>query len=55
VSSWEEYRNAVWACTDEIRKAMAQMERNLVRDVKNKKKRFQRYIGPKSETAYLLW
>ena len=31
----EEYRNAVWTCRDGIRKAKAQMELNLARDVKN--------------------
>ena len=42
---WEEYRAAVRGCRDRIRKAMAQMELNLVRDVKDSKKGFYRYIG----------
>jgi len=37
-------------CRDKIRKAKAQMELNLVRDVKNNKKGFYRYIG-RSETG----
>ena len=32
-------------CRDRIRKAKAQMELNLVRDVKDNKKGFYRYIG----------
>ena len=32
-------------CRDRIRKAKAQMEVNLARDVKNNKKGFYRYIG----------
>ena len=35
--SWEEYRAVVRACRDRIRKAKAQMELNLARDVKDKK------------------
>ena len=40
----------VCMCRDKIRKAKAQMELNLVRDVKNNKKGFYRYIG-RSETG----
>ena len=44
-------------CRDGIRKAKAQMELNLVRDVKNNKKEFHRYIGrsdrPKSALPLL--
>ena len=32
-------------CKDRIRKAKAQMEMNLARDVKDNKKGFYRYIG----------
>ena len=32
-------------CRDRIRKAKAQMELNLARDVKDNKKGFYRYIG----------
>ena len=46
VSTWEEYRDAVWTCRDGIRKANVQMELHLVRDAK-KKKEFFRYIGQK--------
>ena len=40
---WEEYRNAVWMCRDEIRKAKELTELNLVRDAKDNKKGFYRY------------
>ena len=43
--SWEEYRAVVHVCRDRIRKAKAQMELNLVREVKNNKQSFYRYIG----------
>ena len=42
--SWEEYRAVVHVCRDRIRKAKAQMELNLVRDVKDEKG-FYRYTG----------
>ena len=42
---WEEYRAVVSVCRERIRKAKAQMELNLVRDVKDNKKGFYRYIG----------
>lgn len=32
--AWEEYRGAIWMCRNGIRKAKAQMELNLVRDMK---------------------
>jgi len=41
--TWEENGDAVWMCTDGIRKAKAHMELRLVRDLKNNKKRFYRY------------
>lgn len=37
--AWEENRSAIWMCRDQIRKAKACMEQNLVRDVKRKKKK----------------
>ena len=43
--AWEEYRAVVRVCRDRIRKAKAQMELNLVRDMKDNKKGFYRYIG----------
>ena len=43
--SWEEYTAVVHVCRDRIRKAKAQMELNLVRDVKDNKKGFYRYTG----------
>ena len=42
---WEEYRAVVRVCRDRIRKAKAQIELDLVRDVKDNKKGFHRYIG----------
>ena len=42
---WEEYRAVVHVCRDRIRKANAQVELNLARDVKDNKKGFYRYIG----------
>ncbi|KFZ51573.1 hypothetical protein N338_04103, partial [Podiceps cristatus] len=47
--AWKEYRDAVRNCRDGIRKAKAQMELNLARDVKNNKKGFYRYIGQKRQ------
>ena len=35
--TWKEYRDAVWTCRDGTRKAKAQMELNLARDVNNNK------------------
>ncbi|KFV00708.1 hypothetical protein N339_06110, partial [Pterocles gutturalis] len=43
--TWEEYRGVAWMCGDRIRKAKVQMELNLVKDVKNNKKGFYRYIS----------
>ena len=47
--TWEEYRNALQTCRHRIRKAKAQVELNLARDVKNNKKTFYRYIGQKRQ------
>ena len=44
-ATWEEYRNVVRACRDATRKAKAQMEFNLTRDVKNNKKGFFKHIS----------
>ncbi|KFZ45983.1 hypothetical protein N321_04792, partial [Antrostomus carolinensis] len=46
--AWEEYRDVVQMCRDGIRKAKAQMELILARDVKNSKD-FFRYIGQKRQ------
>ena len=46
--TWEEYRDAVRACRRRMRKAKAQVELNLVRDVKNNKT-FYRYTGQKRQ------
>ncbi|KFQ50610.1 hypothetical protein N334_03009, partial [Pelecanus crispus] len=45
--SWEEYREAAWWCREGVRKAKAQLELNLARDVKNNKKGFYRYVNQK--------
>jgi len=45
--SWEEYRDAVWLCRDEVRKAKLQLELNLARDAKNNKKVFYRHVNQK--------
>jgi len=45
LASWKEYREATRLCRDGVRKAMAQLELNLARDVKNNKKGFQRYVS----------
>ena len=47
--TWEEYRDAVWTCRRGIRKAKAQAELNLARDVKNNRKTFYKYIDQKRE------
>ncbi|KFV09259.1 hypothetical protein N339_03103, partial [Pterocles gutturalis] len=48
--AWEEYRGVVGMCRDRIRKHKAQMELNLVRDGKNNKKGFYRYIGRRRQS-----
>ncbi|KFO80809.1 hypothetical protein N303_13751, partial [Cuculus canorus] len=45
--NWEEYRDAAQLCRDGIRKAKAQLELNLARDVKTKMKGFYRYVNQK--------
>ena len=49
-ASWEEYGDAARVCRDGIRKAKAQLELNLARDVKNRKKGFYRCVGQKRKT-----
>lgn len=55
---WEEYGYAAWICTDSIWRAKAQIELNLVRDVKNNKEALYRYRDqkrqPKESTTPLL-
>ena len=55
--TWEEYRDAVQTCRRGIRRAKAQAELNLVRDLKNKGRlstgTFARRDRPKR--VYLLW
>jgi len=49
-ANWEEYRNVVKACSDAMREAKVHLELNLVRDVKNNKKSFFKYISSKQKT-----
>lgn len=46
----EEYRNDIWASRETARKAKAQMELSLARDVKDNKKHFCKHIGDKKKT-----
>ena len=48
--TWEEYRDAIQTCRCGIRKAKAQAELNLERDVINNTKTFYGYIGQKRRT-----
>ncbi|KFQ62398.1 hypothetical protein N334_02973, partial [Pelecanus crispus] len=45
--SWEEYREDAQLCREGVRKAKAQLELNLARDIKNNKKGFYRYVNQK--------
>lgn len=45
----KEYRDTVWTCRDGIKKAKARKELDLVKDVKNSKAGFYRYIGQKRQ------
>ncbi|KFQ75881.1 hypothetical protein N337_12379, partial [Phoenicopterus ruber ruber] len=45
--SWEEYRDAAQMCRDGIRKAKAQLELNLAKNMKNDDKGFKRFAGQK--------
>ncbi|KFQ67578.1 hypothetical protein N335_10393, partial [Phaethon lepturus] len=45
--SWDEYRDAARLCRDGVRRAKVQLELNLTRDAKNKKKGFCRYVSQK--------
>uniref|UniRef100_A0A8V0Y9R4 Transmembrane protein 170B n=1 Tax=Gallus gallus TaxID=9031 RepID=A0A8V0Y9R4_CHICK len=46
---WAEHRDAPMLCRDKARKAKAQLELDLARGVKKKKKDFKRYINRKRE------
>ncbi|GAB0204443.1 mitochondrial enolase superfamily member 1 [Grus japonensis] len=46
----EEYRNIVRTSREKVRKAKAQMELNLARDVKDNKKGFYKYIDNEKKT-----
>lgn len=47
--AWEEYRLTAQTCRDAIRVARAQVELNLLRDVKNIKTGFYRFIRQKAQ------
>ena len=49
-AAWEEYRDVVWEARDHIRKAKAQIELNLARDVKDNRKGFYRHVENKRQT-----
>ncbi|GAB0176751.1 mitochondrial enolase superfamily member 1 [Grus japonensis] len=48
--AWEEYREAVRAAREQVRKAKALIEISLARDVKGNKKSFYRYVSDKRRT-----
>lgn len=48
--TWKENRNIVQASSDEVRKAKAQIELNLARDVKDNRKGFYKYTDDKINT-----
>ncbi|PKU39968.1 hypothetical protein llap_9736 [Limosa lapponica baueri] len=48
--AWDEYREIVQAAWDHVRKAKAQAELNLARDVKGNKQSFHRYVSDKRKT-----
>ena len=49
MEDWEDYRDAAGLCRAGVRKAKAQLELDLARGVKKKKKDFKRYINRKRE------
>lgn len=52
------HQDAIWICREGIRKAKAQMDLNLTRDVRIPSCCFYRYSGQKRQAkkrAYLLW
>ncbi|GAB0207939.1 mitochondrial enolase superfamily member 1 [Grus japonensis] len=56
--AWEEYREPVRAARDQVRKVKALTEISLVRDVKDNKKSFYRYVSDKRrrrENVGPLW
>ncbi|KAK4813196.1 hypothetical protein QYF61_017631 [Mycteria americana] len=49
-ATWQKYRGTLPACRDEVRKAKAQLELNLARDVRDPKNSFCKYTGDKRKT-----
>uniref|UniRef100_A0A672UTJ2 Reverse transcriptase domain-containing protein n=1 Tax=Strigops habroptila TaxID=2489341 RepID=A0A672UTJ2_STRHB len=49
-AAWEEYRSIAREARDQIRKAKAQLELSLARDVKDNRKGFYRYVANKRQT-----
>lgn len=50
MEAWEEYREAVQACGDTVRKARTQLELNLVMDVNSNKKDLYKYARNKRKS-----
>ncbi|PKU36536.1 rna-directed dna polymerase from mobile element jockey- hypothetical protein [Limosa lapponica baueri] len=48
--AWEDYRETVRAARDQVKKAKAQTELNLARDIKGNKKNFYKYVRDKGKT-----
>jgi len=49
-AAWEEYREIVRVAREQVRKAKALTELNLVRDVKGNKEAFYRYVSDEKKT-----
>ncbi|PKU27098.1 hypothetical protein llap_22598 [Limosa lapponica baueri] len=49
--AWEDYRETVQVARNQIRQARGQTELNLVRDIKDKKKKFSKYVRNKRKTG----
>jgi len=48
--TWEDYKEAVWAAKDQVRKAKTQIELNLDRDINRNKKKFYMYCNDKRKS-----
>ncbi|KFV17142.1 hypothetical protein N339_01295, partial [Pterocles gutturalis] len=48
--AWGQYRNTVREARDQVRKAKAQTELNIAKDVKGNRKNFNRYVSNKRRT-----
>ena len=52
--SWEQYRDVAQLCRDGVRKAKAQLDMNLTRDMKNNKKGFYRCVSQKRKVKKII-